>query len=612
MKKSIFVSLGILSLLVVGGASFALSANRQEFKEAKADPVELTVNPTGNFADNGSKNVIDLECTPENAIPVGWDAGALVQTSRDAVIINGQYLQDQGGNITMRKQGAYRYTICIDSVWKFHDIIQDNDIVIVGGQWAQGDAYVVTLTPLCVQWTGSQWIKLDTYDIGSVTFSIDESRKNDANQLFFAAATENLMPANMDWSIRAKQGSDDGFIFNGVETKPATGKKVDLIKLSQNLYVVYIPDVGSPYNSVATDDIITIQGIYVYQYSPRFVLHLHVQPFSAAWDGTQWVAANQYLRDSSLDNIPANSLLRNIGKYNPANTKSSIKNFDQNPSSLVYKKDYNDNTGYYFTSSAGAKSEVRFYLPDNAYKTESKGYAVKSVSFDYMLTNTNKIAGTATEASLTPEGYFTTSQTSETTPYMMQLMDSNNPAEGYTGEDMTYYSFNEELIDDGNLHTYTLNVAFGDICGINICLFSFKGTFFISNLQFTYNAYDADLNHLVRDSLHMYVYHDNNNTCLTYYAGAKAAYLALSLDQKALFASDSSYASAKARLAAWADANGDVFDAAAGTITAKANMRLFNGVDNQNSVAIIIAIAMSSSVALLGVLLVLKKKHKYN
>ena len=53
MKKSIFVSLGVLSLLVVGGASFALSANRQEFKEAKADPVEYVVNPTGNFVIGG-------------------------------------------------------------------------------------------------------------------------------------------------------------------------------------------------------------------------------------------------------------------------------------------------------------------------------------------------------------------------------------------------------------------------------------------------------------------------------------------------------------------------------------------------------------------------------
>ncbi len=135
----------------------------------------------------------------------------------------------------------------------------------------------------------------------------------------------------------------------------------------------------------------------------------------------------------------------------------------------------------------------------------------------------------------------------------------------------------------------------------------------MSNVHANYQTYNANLDNMY-GLLKMYdSYNDPNYTdCTDYYAAAKAGYLALDADEKALFGTNAAYASAKARLVAWADANGDVFDAAAGTITAKANMRLFNGVDNQNSIAIIIAIAMSSSVVLLGVLLVLKKKHKYN
>lgn len=306
MKKRFFNAIIASSLLLLAGGGLFLSKGLQgqAMKEARADgdPEEVTLNPTGNFASNGDKNTIDLECTPETNIPKGWDAGALTQTSRDAVIINGEYLQDQGGNIVMRKQGSYRYTICIDSVWKFHDIIKDNDIVVVGGQWAQ-EGFNVTLTPLCVQWSEStsKWTKLDSYDIGAVTLSIKDSRKNNKDELYLAAGSENFLPADSDWGMRMNQGSNDAFIFNGVETKPVTSKKVQLMKVRYDMYLVYIPDVGSPYNSVSTGDIIVIQGIYVYQYSPRFVTHLHIPTLSVAWDGTQWVDAGQYYSGHFLD-----------------------------------------------------------------------------------------------------------------------------------------------------------------------------------------------------------------------------------------------------------------------------------------------------------------------
>lgn len=324
MKKTFFNAIIVSSLLLLAGGGLFLSKGLQNttVKEVKADTVEVTLNPTGNFADNGDKNTIDLECTPETDIPTGWDAGALIQDSRDAVIINGEYLQDKGGNITMRKQGAYRYTVCIDSIWKFHDIIQDNDIVVLGGKWAQ-EGFDVTLTPICVQWSeaSSKWTKLDSYDIGTVSLSVKDSRKNNQNELYLdASGYENFLPADGGWGMRMNQGSNDAFIFNGDETKPVTGRTVQLMKVRYDMYLVYIPDVGEPYNSVSAGDIIVIQGIYVYQYSPRFVTHLHVSATSVAWDGTQWVDAGEYYSEHFLEaplcdwgeNAPSSTLWANL------------------------------------------------------------------------------------------------------------------------------------------------------------------------------------------------------------------------------------------------------------------------------------------------------------
>ena len=324
MKKRFFnaVIASSFLLLAAGGLLLSKGLKRQEVK-ADGDPEEITLNPTGNFQSNGDKNTIDLECTPETNIPVGWDAGKLDQMSRDAVIINGEYLQDKGGNVVMRKQGSYRYTICIDSVWKFHDIIQDNDIVVVGGQWAM-TGFNVTLTPLCVQWSEStsQWSKLDEYDIGAVNLKIKDSRKTDPTQLYLdATGSENFLPADGGWGMRMKQGSNDAFIFNGDETKPVTGHKVELMKVRYDMYLVYIPDTGSPYNSVSAGDTIVIQGIYVYQYSPRFVTHLHVAPITVTWDGTQWVDGAQYYASQFLGTAlcnggvdsPSNSLWTSLG-----------------------------------------------------------------------------------------------------------------------------------------------------------------------------------------------------------------------------------------------------------------------------------------------------------
>ena len=301
MKKRFFNSIIISSLLLLAGGAFALAANNDNFQKAKAEDVEVVLNWTGTFANNGSKNEIYLECTPENDIPKGWDEGALVQTSRDAFMINGEYTQDKyGKNLTMRKTGNYVYDICVDSIWALHNTIEEGDIIVAQGHWAQ-TGFDVTLTPICIKWQNDQWVKVDEYDVGSVDLSIKDSRKNNKNELYFAGATENLVPYNSDWSLRLNQGSNDCFLFNGVETKTVTGIKVQLMKLRADLYLIYIPDVGSPYNEVNTGDILVVQGIFVYQYSPKFVMHLHVPTISVTWNGSEWVLASRYCAQYLLD-----------------------------------------------------------------------------------------------------------------------------------------------------------------------------------------------------------------------------------------------------------------------------------------------------------------------
>ena len=102
---------------------------------------------------------------------------------------------------------------------------------------------------------------------------------------------------------------------------------------------------------------------------------------------------------------------------------------------------------------------------------------------------------------------------------------------------------------------------------------------------------------------------DNSNTgaCLSYYADAKAAYEALTADQKAIFLNASEYADMVARLTAWANANQEAF-------VGGEFINAANGLNiNQNNINLLAMIAITSIViSLSGLLIVaaLRKRKK--
>ena len=105
---------------------------------------------------------------------------------------------------------------------------------------------------------------------------------------------------------------------------------------------------------------------------------------------------------------------------------------------------------------------------------------------------------------------------------------------------------------------------------------------------------------------------DNRDTgaCLTKYADAKAFYNTyLTANQKTALANDASYNNLKERLTAWAAANGEVFNASAGTFSAANNTFAIFGEKDNNSV---ITIVVATSIALIafGTFFVLKRKQK--
>lgn len=110
----------------------------------------------------------------------------------------------------------------------------------------------------------------------------------------------------------------------------------------------------------------------------------------------------------------------------------------------------------------------------------------------------------------------------------------------------------------------------------------------------------------------------NNNTSGTackgetgYYVLAKEAYDDLSPAQKEIFATSSEFIIARGRdrLAAWAEANGETFDAVAGTFSAYIPSFAITSEDNSTMV-IVISIAAISALAFTTLLVFKKKKQK--
>ena len=308
---------------------------------------------------------------------------------------------------------------------------------------------------------------------------------------------------------------------------------------------------------------------------------------------------------ATVDDLPADSIIRNIGGWNPEHTKNAVKEFDQTIDSLIYRKDTNGNAGLYFTNGNSAThGEFRLYFPGNGYKAETKGYAMTTLTFDYMYQNAGTVQESPLNHTLTADGYYVPYDgvTKGTKNLTMQALIK------YAKDGNMYHDYEIELINDGQLHTATLNLAYSEVMGFAWQLWNFDGSFLLSNVQVDYQEYNANLESLVGEKLKMYSY-TGDGQCASYYADAKAAYLALSADEKALFNSFAGYGSAKARLTAWAAANGETFDAAAGTFTPNGAGALFGIVSKSNATIIIIVASALTMISALGVGLVIRRRR---
>ena len=106
----------------------------------------------------------------------------------------------------------------------------------------------------------------------------------------------------------------------------------------------------------------------------------------------------------------------------------------------------------------------------------------------------------------------------------------------------------------------------------------------------------------------------NDGSCISegWYLEAKIAYGKLHDDQKSLFNSESQFADAKARLIAWAAANGEVFDPAAYTFTkndARQILAAVIGTQNTNAITVIVIISLVSVTAIGGYFFIKRRQE---
>lgn len=95
----------------------------------------------------------------------------------------------------------------------------------------------------------------------------------------------------------------------------------------------------------------------------------------------------------------------------------------------------------------------------------------------------------------------------------------------------------------------------------------------------------------------------------SYYATARTAYNALNNDQKELFCANGSYANARARLNAWADANGERLNLDTYEIVSK-SVFISNNIQNNSSVEVIIVVtSLATIIAISFIFFIYKKKR---
>lgn len=443
------------------------------------------------------------------------------------------------------------------------------------------------------------WAKdLSGYSVQTIEY---DGEHGGPNGIYFRLPVNSGAYEEGNWDYRYYPTDRSDLLINGVEF--VGWKQNLLVKFTSTRYYVALSDWGFGSQPVGT--IFTIGGVFR-RTVDGVSTFIYIQPRSFILTSAGWYFYDLVdLVPSTESQLAANDLLGNIGKWNPDHSKNCVKQFDQTVDNLVYMKDQNGNTGVYFTSSdATTHGEFRVYLPDNAYKAESKGYAMTRLSFDYMIDDSGEATATGRNHSLTADGYYVESVGQATNKFTIQALCHN-------GSNM-YFDFDVELVNDGCLHTLTLDLAYGDVMGFCFVLWNFDGQFFMSNCHANYLEYNQALDELVYNSLKMYDY-TAGGQCTSYYAGAKAAYEALSAAEKTIFNTEAAYGSARARLSAWALANGEVFDSVNGTFTpntANAHGLLITLKDN-NVVIISIVTGIIAIISIVGVALALKRR-KYN
>lgn len=458
----------------------------------------------------------------------------------------------------------------------------------------------------------------EDYTVGGQKPTAGETMTWDTRGLFFdLPANDAYVDPNDGWSThRYFSDDEENVLLNGAPLHKYTEDPIN--KYTANHYYLKLDGFG--YDALISEgDVVTIQGTFrLWQDGVMYSFRVATTSWIRTATGWAFYEIND-LQDSAADELEEGNLLANIGRTRPDNHASSVKMFDQEVKwdstnnceidTLVYKKDSNGHTGIYFTSSdENTHGEFRVYFPDNGYKTETKAYAMTKFTFDYMIADQGKTTTTNRNHSLTEDGYYVpcvegVNNTSDCKFTIQALVK-------YAKDSNMYHDFDVELVNDGCLHTVTLNLAYSEVMGFAFVLWNFDGAFFMSNVHADFIEYNANLESFVGNKLKMYSY-VGDGQCASYYADAKTAYAALSADEKALFNTHAGYGSAKARLAAWALANGETFDATAGTFTPNGAGSILNLKNNSNIAIIVVASTVLAAASLLGVLLVLKKR-KYS
>ena len=429
------------------------------------------------------------------------------------------------------------------------------------------------------------------------TVSYDGERGG-PNGMYFRLPENNGAYEEGNWDYRYYPTERSCLLKNGAEF--LGWKQNLLVKFTATRYYVALSDWG--YGGQTEGTIMTIGGVFR-RTVDGVSTYVYIEPTSFILKSNGWSLYEfNDLAAATEGELSPTDLLANIGKWNPAHNKQCVKEFDQDSDSLVYKKDRNGNVGVYFTNSnQETHGEFRVYLPGNGYKSETKCYALTQLTFDYILLDSGVATEQGRNHSIDENGYFVQTAGAVANKFTIQAMCQ------HTHTDTTYFDRDVELVNDGKMHSVTLSIPYADICGFCFVLWNFDGAFFMSNCHADYLEYDQALNEFVTESLKMYHYLGSNQ-CGDYYAGAKAAYEALTAAEKGVFNTEAAYASARARLSAWAIANGETFDPISGTFTANTHGLLAIN-KNSNVVIITVVVGVIAMISLAGVMLAIRRRR---